>query len=109
MKKIIIKFYGLGYNDINQAEVLIYDKNNNLVFKGFTYNNEIELCLKENEIYSLVSNSNIGNIRRVFYVNDNLFLYYSFVVLNLPITFLLTDYYYDNLPIERGELLLWQK
>ena len=27
---IKIKFYGLGYNDINQAEVFIYDINENL-------------------------------------------------------------------------------
>ncbi len=113
MKKIIIKFYGLGYNNVNQANVSIYNSNRNLIFEGNTFNNEIELCLKENEIYILNATSSIGSITRVFYVKNDLYLYYSFVellpIINPPITFLLTDYYYDNLPIERGELLLWQK
>lgn len=100
MKKIIIVFN-------NNAYVNIYDCNN-LVFEGVTCNNKIELCLEECKAYRLEAISNNIKLVTSFYVNCNNIYRFSFINNdNNPITFLLTDYYY-NLPIERGELLLWQ-
>lgn len=105
--KIKIKFYGLGYNNINQAEVFIYDMNENLLFKSFTYNNEIDICLDKYKVYKLVAKSKTNTISKIIYVGNSNYYYFSFYNIR-TITFLLRDYYY-NLPIERGELLLWQK
>lgn len=104
---IKIKFYGLGYNDINQAEVFIYDINENLLFKGITYNNEINIYLEKCEVYKLVARTKTNKISKIIYVGNSKEFYFSFYKFR-TITFLLRDYYY-NLPIERGELLLWQK
>lgn len=43
---ITLNFLGLGYNNINQADVLIYDEFNNLVYNKKTYNNKLNICLK---------------------------------------------------------------
>ena len=107
MKKL--KFYGLGYNDINQANIKIYNKNS-LIYCGKTYNNELIINLKECNIYKLIATSENEIITAYFYVSNRYEYYFVFnsIIYN-PITFLLTDYYYDNLPIERGELILWKK
>lgn len=84
--------------------VYIYNLKNELVFEGQTCFNEIEICLKKHNVYRLVAISNYQKIITSFYVVNDKYKFYF----NNPITFLLTDYYY-NLPIERGELLLWQK
>ncbi len=109
MKRIKLIFNNLGYNCYNQANVFIYDCNNNLILEGVTFNNEIELCLEENNVYKLIAISNYQKLITSFFVNKNNSYRFSFNVINEnnTITFLLTDYYY-NLPIERGELLLWQ-
>ena len=108
MKKL--KFYGLGYNDINQAYIKIYDKNS-LIYCGKTYNNELKVDLKECKIYKLIAKSNSEILTAYFYVTDRYeysFVFNSIIYINNPITFLLTDYYYNNLPIERGEIILWK-
>ncbi len=118
MQNIILRFYGLGYDNINQANVLIYDKNNCLIVNKKTYNNKLNLCLKTNQKYKLIAKSNFGTINTYFYVNNYLNTYsfiFNYALINQNykrssiITFLLTDYYYNNLPIERGNLLLWQR
>ena len=111
MKKIKLIFYGLGYNNFNQAFISIYDSNNNLVSNGYTYNNEMMVCLKECAVYRMVALSNGKKLVTSFYVNNNCTYRFSFESSNEPdnsITFILTDSFYENLPIERGELLLWQ-
>lgn len=110
MKQIKLIFIGLGYNSINQAYIRIYDSNNNLVFNGITYNNELSLCLKKCNVYRLIAITSSIKLVTSFYVNSN----YKYIfnlngINNNPITFKLTDFNYKNLPIERGELLLWQK
>ena len=108
MKNIKIKFYGLGFNDINQAKVFIYDLFGNIIYEGITYNNEINICIKEKDIYRIIAISSCSKIINNFYVGNNDYYCFSFyrIIKNTPITFLLTDYYYNNLPIEKGELIL---
>ncbi|MBO5530249.1 MAG: hypothetical protein J5970_02515 [Bacilli bacterium] len=109
MKKIKLIFLGLGYNNFNQACINIYDCNNKLIFEGKTYSNEIDLCLEECNVYRIVVISNNIKLVTSFFVNDNSRYKFNLNIRNNPITFILTDFYYENLPIERGELLLWQK
>lgn len=115
MKKVKLKFYGLGYKGLYQADVLIYDDCGNLIYKGKTYNNEIILKLKCKKVYKLIAISCGDIIKVLFYVKTNCQYFFSFkrAQINLDnytsITFLLTDYYYNNLPIERGEIVLWQR
>ena len=104
MKKIKIILNGLGFYE---AYIRIYDCNNNLVFKGETCNHEIELCLEECNVYKIKVISNNIKLVTSFFVNYNNIYKFSLISNDNTITFLLTDYYY-NLPIERGELLLWQ-
>ena len=110
---ITLNFLGLGYNNINQADVLIYDDCNNLVYNKKTYNNKLNICLKNNKIYRVVAISLNDRITTTIYINCNnyCFRFNRSIINENPdsITFLLTDYYYDNLPIERGEIILWQR
>ena len=55
MKDVTLKFCGLGYNNINQADVLIYDNCGNLVFEGITYNNLLTIKLCKNNVYRLIA------------------------------------------------------
>ena len=111
IKKIKLKFYGLGYYNVNQALVSIYDINNNLIYEDTTYNNELYFCINEYMLYKIVAKSNYETLNTYFYVNDMDEYIFNFnnSIYRRPITFLLTDYYYSNLKIERGEIILWQK
>lgn len=98
MKKIRLKFL-----NANKVYVKIFDCNY-IVYEGLVCN-EKELCLEESKAYKITAISNNTKLVTSFYVNDNNNYYFN---LNRIITLLLRDYYY-NLPIERGELILWQK
>ena len=106
---VCFKFYGLGYDNYYQACVYIYDSFNNLVYSGQTYNGKLEVCLKANARYKVVATF-FGEVL-VRYICGNLcsyiFIFNHAILQNQSITFILTDYFY-NLPIGRGELLLWQ-
>ena len=109
MNEIIIFFRGLGYHNICQANILLYDDLNNLVYSGKTYNGKLKIRLNDN-IYRMIASINNEIIDTNIYVNGNNKYCFNFkrsIIYN-SITFILTDYYY-NLPIERGELLIWQK
>ena len=110
-----INFYGLGYNNINQAFVTIYDEYNNVVFEGKTHNNHILVNLCRNNVYKLIACSLGEEINTYFYVNSDNYCFrfnYNMIDTNNKesnlVTFILTDYFYDNLKIERGEIILWQ-
>ena len=112
MKKL--KFIGVGIKDNCQAHVIIYDKYSNIIYDGLTYNGILNISLKNNRAYKLIATTNNDIISTIFYVTYNK-CEYKFIfnrsIYNNPsniITFLLTDYNYNNLPIEKGELILWQ-
>ena len=114
MKKLNIRFIGTGYNNYYQANVKIFDMNNKLVYKGCTFNGRIDVCLKENCCYKLNAALNNQIINAVLIVGKECNYEYIFYNCCLneksnteEITFLLTDYYYNNLPIERGNLLIY--
>lgn len=115
MKEVIIKFYGLGIDNKYQANVIIYDSYNKIVYSGNTYNGLLKISLKKNHIYRLVSNFISDQINTNIYIGNNNCYCFRFKNSILDdaesrnVTFLLTDYYYDNLVIERGEIILWQR
>ena len=111
-------FLGLGYNNINQANIKIYD-NNCLLINKRTYNNRITVCLKAGKKYLLVANSSTGeiiknlvvipNISKYYYAFNNAYYMGSVSPTGEVITFLLVDNNYANLPIEKGEMMVWQR
>ena len=115
MKKINLIFPGLGYRNINQALVYVYDKNNNLILNEETYNGKVDICLNKNEFYMIKAISKNEKIKTIVYINENdkycIPFASSYICNNNlnTITLLLTDYNYDNLPIEKGMIYLWQK
>ena len=112
IKKVILKFIGTGINDIMQACVNIYH-NNDLICSKETYNGQLEMLLEENKVYRIFARTSKDIINGAFYVNTNykyVFIFNSSIYRNniRTITFLLTDANYNNLPIQEGEMFIWQ-
>ena len=108
-----LKFIGLGYNSYYQASVVIYDMFGNLVFSGQTYNGIIYVQLKPCHAYKIIARSKFEELNITLYVNkcEYTFLFNNSKIIenDQTITFILTDYYYNNLKIEKGDLILWQR
>ncbi len=115
MKEITIKFVGTGYLKLNQAKIWIYDIKGNLICKANTFNGKIKVCLKKKCFYKVIAQTKYGKDEKTFYVNNqNNYIFafnYSYIVVKnkFLVTFHLTDYYYANLPIEKGEIYVWQR
>ena len=103
MKEIVFKF--IGYTPIY---IKILDNNHNTIYNEKTCSGRITICLEKNKAYTLIARSNNRIIRKAFLVDNKtnkfVFSFYNY----RRITFLLRDYFY-NLPIKKGELILWQK
>ena len=106
--KTILKFIGTGINDNYQVNLEIYDKKKKII-SSKTYNGEICLLLEKNKIYKM-KYSFLNRKKYInFYTNSNKFIFnLNNNILNRTITLSLKDYYY-NIPIEKGEIILWQK
>lgn len=104
MKEVTFKIIGIGCI----ANITIYDNKKSIIYDTKIYNGKIKLCLKENNSYLLIVRKNNRVLKRVICIDDKtnkfIFSFYNYRI----ITFLLKDYYY-NLPIMKGELILWQK
>ena len=117
MKYVTLRFIGVGYNNLYQAKVIVYDNKGCLVASGTTYNGTITFCLREKYFYNVVATFCNEKINKYFYINNNnnyIFVFnHAYMKQNMPsqriITFLLNDANYANLPIEKGEIILWQK
>ena len=112
MREIKIKFYGLGYDNVYQAYIKIYNSKKILIYEGTTYNNEVEVLLNMCELYKISIKTCNEELNINVYINQikiNIYLNKYIIKINHIVTFLLTDYYYDNLKIERGDLTLWPK
>ena len=105
---IRLKFLGLGINNNLQSLVKIYHKNKK-IYEGLTYNGEIYVNLKFNEVYEIEAIFFNEKISTYIYNNrcEYVFAFDHNILIERTITFLLKDYFY-NLPIEKGELILWQ-
>lgn len=114
LKRIKLKFAGLGYQNYCQAKVSLYDSNGCFIGCGTTYNGNISFCVKEKCFYKVVANSCGETISSCFYVNNCNSYFFAFsrayicnrINRTRNITFLLTDSNYLNLPIEKGEIIV---
>lgn len=110
MNIIKIKFRGLGYGDIFQAQVFLYDKKN-LIAVEQTKNGFFQISLEPEKVYHMIAISPNEILKRVFYVDKKRKIYcFSFrralFYSKSIVTFHLTDFYYRNLPIKKGEIIL---
>lgn len=106
----ILKFIGAGYKNKYQVKVKIYDKDKK-IFEGTTYNGELKIDLKENKIYKIEAIFLNEKICTNIYITKK--CKYTFIFTHIifnpkTITISLVDLYY-NLPIEKGEIILWQR
>ena len=103
-----MRFLGIGNNSRYQVNVTIYDNNCNIVCSGRTKNGVLEVNLTRTQVYKLEATFLNEKIWIPFIPQDKLLfrLQNNNIVHN--VTLLLSDYYY-NLPIEKGEITLWQK
>lgn len=113
LREIKIRIQGTGINNICQAYVCIYNSCGGLVYEGWTYNGCVCVKLNTQEGYTIIIKSHNGIKRASFYVDCYTQCYaFSTYELRNPqddlVTFLLTDLNYDNLPIMKGEIILWQ-
>ena len=105
--KIGIKFLGV----IDDIDIFIYD-NDILIYSGQTSYGYTSVILRPNRMYKLKAFMPCEGMETYFCVNHigvYYFIFPSLYVYNNSVTFFLTDAFYPNLPIERGEITLWQK
>ena len=106
---IRIKFLGVIY----QVDVAIYDENDGLIYSGQTSYGYVDMALKPKRVYKLIATMPYDKLTTYFYVDKNktyCFMFPSLYMSNSNnVTLFLTDYFYPNLPIERGEIILWQR
>ena len=111
MKEIIIKIMGVLNGE--PVKVTIMDLNNNIITNCVTYNGKVCVRLEKNKAYRIIIRYHSQLVNKVFIVRTN--NVYSFILNGAiynpcnriqNITFLLNDYFYNNLPIERGVLTL---
>lgn len=104
---VCLKFLGTGFKNYFQARVKIFDSNNCLVYDGFSSDGIIRICLDRGcayRVYAFLLNYYF--VTTIYIVKQDLFTFNLSPLCNRTITFLLTDYNYDNLPIMEGELIL---
>ena len=91
--------------NINKFYLKIYDSNCNIIFDNYMCNGN-NVLLEKNKFYKINIISNNTSYTTAIYVSDKT---NSFTFgINRIVTFLLKDFYYDK-PIEKGEIILWQK
>ena len=107
MRNVTLIFRGVGNNCKHQVLVNIYD-NNQLICSRHTKNGSLDVCLDCNKSYLIRASIMSYSLINSFYVDSNTSsLVFNFCINNRYIIFTLRDSYY-NLPIESGELILWQ-
>ena len=88
-------------------KIKIYDEFGNLIECGYTWNNTYIFNNKRCSLYRLevFSRYLYPYIVKLYFIpTSNIYIYFN----NNSSTFYLTDKNYIGLPIERGELRLWQ-
>ncbi len=112
MKNVTIRLLGVG-NSIFQPEVVIYDEFGSLVYSGYAYNGMGQVMLCCNRCYRVIAKYCCAQTVAVIYIGKN-----DIYGINMNtccqndenlVTFTLSDANYSNLPIEKGEVILWQR
>ncbi len=105
MRDILIHIIGLGICDSFQADVSIFNSSFDKIFEGKTFDGNVLVSLETDCIYLVSVCSFRGVFQVVFYVDCKRNCYCFSYPMSRVITFQLTDANYDNLPIERGEII----
>ena len=116
INRVELIFFGLGVDNCYQANVKIYD-GDCLIINKQTFNGRLQVCLNTNKKYLLEAVSPFGRMIRCISILPNYDRYYfgfsnAYISENRTsnvITLLLSDANYNNLPITKGEMILWQK
>lgn len=104
--KLVIKCFMCNTIDIYEYNIRIYDKHKRLIYESPTKDGKLVLNLKK-DLYIIKVNFKNNLLCRVIYCNRKCNCINFYFERNIPITIKLVDKYY-NLPIEKGELILWQ-
>ena len=105
MKDIIIHIIGLGLCDDLEANISIFNSSFDKIYEGRTLGGSVCVSLAVKNVYLLSVCSPRGCFQIVFYVDCKRDCYCFSYPMNRILTFRLTDANYDNLPIERGEII----
>lgn len=112
MKNVTIRLLGVG-NSIFQPEVVIYDGSGCIVYSGCAYNGMVQVMLCCDRCYKVIARCCLAQTAAVIYIGKN-----DIYGINMNtccqndenlVTFTLSDANYSNLPIEKGEVILWQR
>ena len=114
MRKVELYFRGSGACNVFQPKVYLYDCHYNLIESGKTKSGHISFCLKKGYYYfnAFLNNYKIAGVIVVNKKSNKYVFAFPWAIYSRlnsrTITFLLMDEVY-HLPIERGEIILWQK
>ena len=112
MKNVTIRLLGVG-NSLYQPEVYIYDESGSLVYSGYACNGMVQVMLCCNKCYKVVAKSCLAQGIAIIYIGKptvySINLNCCCQIGRRIITFLLSDENYSNLPIEKGQVILWQR
>lgn len=106
-----IKKISLIFEEAYPLYIKIYNPDNKLIYDNIVNNGKLLLYLNECLAYRIIVISPVVILKTSFYVNHCNKYYFKMNnnSLERTITFLLTDANYNNLPIERGVMYLWQR
>lgn len=105
MRNILIHINGLGICDSFQANISIFNSSFDEIYEGRTVDGNVFVSIEAKNAYLLSVCSLRGNFHVIFYVDCKRECYCFSYPSTRIITFQLTDANYDNLPIERGEII----
>ena len=113
MRKVELYFRGSGVCNVFQPKVYLYDCHYNILEQGKTKSGYISFCLKKGYYYfrAFLNDYKIAGVITVNKERNKYVFAFPWAIYktdNRTITFLLMDEVY-HLPIERGEIILWQK
>ena len=114
LKNICFKLTGVSL--YMKKIIKIYDLDGHIVYDKVVCNNSFNVCLKTHCCYKIIIKTKYDYLCKTIYVKNQNCIYLFFdnalFIYNQNsnrITFYLTDYNYENLPIEKGEMIIWQK
>lgn len=98
-------------------KVMIYDSNNNLILDSYTNNQGLINCTLNKEIYkvNIFANHLSFSCQKSLTINinqhtpKNMIFIFDIIPRTHQIKIRFTDFYYPQLPIEKGKINLWQK
>ena len=105
--KRTINFLGVGNNKLCQANVKLYCKGKK-IFEGRTCNGKISIELPPNQGFRLLATYCGMVINTSIYTNTCKYTFSFNQISTNTVIFSLRDEYY-NIPIERGQIILWQR